>query len=272
MTSTPPESELVGRQVALPEIGTAGQARLKAARVLVIGAGGLGSPLLMYLAGAGIGAIGIVEFDHVEASNLHRQILHNASRIDMPKSESAVMTLAGINPHVEFTRHDLPINHDNADDLVSNYDIVADGSDNFATRDAVHAACRRQRRTLVSAAVQLTNGILTTFKSHLGGEHPCFRCLYPDAPGAAATPSCSAIGVLGPAVGVVGSMQAVEVIKEIIGVGSSLSGTLAMYDAWCCDVEHIQLPRRSGCATCGETDLQPPVTGGNSPTLSVGRS
>ena len=251
MSGVPSEGELVSRQVALPEIGTVGQVRLKEARVLVIGAGGLGSPLLMYLAGAGIGTIGIVEFDSVEASNLHRQILHSVKRLDMPKAESAVLTLAGINPHAELIRHDLPINADNADAIVGQYDIVADGSDNFATRNAVHAACRRQGRTLVSAAVQLTNGIITTFKSHLEGEHPCFRCLYPDAPSGAAAPSCSAIGVLGPAVGVVGAMQAVEVMKEILGLEPSLSGVLAMYDAWNCELDHVQLPRRPGCAECG---------------------
>lgn len=266
----PAEIELVSRQVALPEIGADGQARLKAARVLVIGAGGLGSPLLMYLAGAGIGRLGIVEFDHVEASNVHRQILHGVDRIDMPKAESAVLTLHRINPHVEIVRHDIPINPDNADALVAGYDIVADGSDNFATREAVHAACRRQGRTLVSAAVQLTNGIITTFKSHLGGERPCFRCLYPDTPGPAASPNCSAVGVLGPAVGVLGAMQAVEVMKEILGIEPSLSGTLAMYDAWACEVEHVTLPRRSNCQGCGEALGHPPVTGGNRPTLSVG--
>lgn len=270
MTCIPAEAELVGRQVAVPEIGTAGQARLKQARVLVIGAGGLGSPLLMYLAGAGVGKIGIVEFDYVEPSNLHRQILHNVDRIDMPKAESAVITLSGINPHVALVRHDMPINAENADVLVADYDVVADGSDNFATRDAVHAACRRQGRTLVSAAVQLTNGIVTTFKSHLGDEHPCFRCLYPDAPGDVAAPGCSAIGVLGPAVGVVGAMQAVEVVKEILAIEPSLSGTLAMYDAWGCEVEHVLLPRRAGCAVCGPPADQPPVTGGNRPTVSEG--
>lgn len=271
MTFVPAEAELVGRQVAVPEIGAAGQARLKQARVLVIGAGGLGSPLLMYLAGAGIGRLGIVEFDYVEPSNLHRQILHGIDRIDMPKAESAVMTLGGINPHVALVRHDMPINADNADALVADYDVVADGSDNFATRDAVHAACRRQGRILVSAAVQLTNGIVTTFKSHLGNAHPCFRCLYPDAPGDVAAPGCSAIGVLGPAVGVVGAMQAVEVVKEILGIEPSLSGTLAMYDAWACEVEQVLLPRRADCAACGPAAAdQPPVTGGNRPTMSVG--
>jgi adenylyltransferase/sulfurtransferase len=223
----------------------------------------------MYLAGAGIGTLGIVDFDFVEPSNLHRQILHGVDRIDMLKTVSATRTLANINPHVELICHDEPIGATNAARLVWHYDLVADGSDNFETRDAVHAACRYAGKTLVSAAVQLTNGILTTFKSHEPGDNPCFRCLYPDRPDVAATPSCSAIGVLGPAVGAMGSLQAIEVIKELLGIGPSLSGTLAMYDAFACEIEKFELPRRVDCPLCG-TPAQPPVTGGNSPTVSRG--
>jgi len=270
MIIVPDEDSFYRRQVVVPEIGDAGQARLRAARVLVIGAGGLGSPLLMYLAGAGIGTLGIVDFDCVEPSNLHRQILHGVDRLDMPKTQSAVLTLQGLNPYVELVRHDFPVNAENADDLVAGYDIVADGSDNFATRDAVHAACRRAGVSLVSAAVQLTNGILTTFKSHLGQPHPCFRCLYPEAPEASVTPTCSEIGVLGPAVGAMGAMQATEVIKEVLGIEPSLSGVLAMYDAWYCEIEKVVLPRRSNCLCCDASADQPPVTGGKKPTSSVG--
>lgn len=261
--------EYYSRQIVLPEIGPLGQQALARSKVLVIGAGGLGSPLLMYLAGAGIGTLGIVDFDIVEPSNLHRQILHGVDRLNTPKTASALRTLANINPNIELIRHDEPIGATNAERLVSQYDLVADGSDNFDTRDAVHAACRRSGKTLVSAAIQLTSGILTTFKSHESGENPCFRCLYPDRPNAEVTPSCSVIGVLGPAVGAMGSLQAIEVIKELLGIAPSLSGTLAMYDAFACEIEKIELPRRAGCPTCG-AEAYPPVTGGNSPTVSVG--
>jgi adenylyltransferase/sulfurtransferase len=263
------EASYYSRQVVVPEIGQAGQERLKRAKVLVIGAGGLGAPLLLYLTGAGIGTIGVADFDFVEVSNLHRQIVHGVDRLNMPKTESAILTLRGLNPHVSFVRHDLPVSEQNADALVAAYDIVADGSDNFATRNAVHAACSRAGITLVSAAVQLTNGILTTFKSHLGPPHPCFRCLYPVVPDSAATPSCSEIGVLGPAVGAMGTMQAVEVIKEILDIAPSLSGTLAMYDAWSCQIDKVEFPRRSECPACGSSLHQPPVTGGKKAMSSV---
>jgi molybdopterin-synthase adenylyltransferase len=268
MSALPSEESLVGRQAILPEIGASGQEKLKKARVLVIGAGGLGSPLLMYLAGAGIGTLGIVDFDYVEPSNLHRQILHGIDRLNMMKTESAVQTMRNINPHTRLIRHDFPINNDNVDEFLADYDLVADGSDNFATRDAVHTGCRRAGITLVSGAVQLTNGILTTFKSHLGGDHPCFRCVYPEVPDAAVAPSCAAIGVLGPAVGTVGAMQAVEVIKELLNIEPSLSGTLAMYDAWSCELEKIEMPRNPDCRLCGAAP-QPPVTGGKKFTVSA---
>jgi molybdopterin-synthase adenylyltransferase len=257
------------RQIVLPEIGTTGQRALAQSKVLVVGAGGLGSPLLMYLAGAGVGVLGVVDFDVVERSNLHRQILHGVDRIDSLKTASAVQTLANINPHIQLIRHDEPIGPSNAERLIAPYDVVADGSDNFDTRDAVHSACRNAGITLVSGAIQLTSGILTTFKSHEAGNNPCFRCLYPDRPNADVTPSCSAIGVLGPAVGAMGSLQAIEVIKEILGIGPSLSGTLVMYDAFACEIEKIDFPQRADCAVCG-AKVQPPVTGGNNPTVSAG--
>ncbi|WP_084327573.1 HesA/MoeB/ThiF family protein [Salinarimonas rosea] len=258
------------RQTVLPEIGEAGQERLKGARVLVIGAGGLGSPLLLYLAGAGVGTLGIVDFDLVEVSNLHRQILHRADRLDTLKTESAEATLRALNPHVTIVRHDCAIGRDNAADLVAAYDIVADGSDNFATRDAVHAACLAARVPLVSAAAQLTDGLLTTFKAWLGPPHPCYRCLFPDAPPQALTPSCAEIGVLGPALGLLGSMQATAVIREILEDEPGLSGTLLMVDAWRHEVAHTQLPRRAGCPVCDAP--QPPVTGGNRLTSSPAES
>lgn len=238
------------RQTVVPELGEAGQLKLKNASVLVIGAGGLGSPLLLYLAGAGVGRIGVVDYDAVEISNLHRQILHPAERIGVPKTESAIATLRSINPHIDYVEHNFPVNAQNVGGLIEGYDIVADGSDNFATRDVVHAACFRAEIPLVSGAIQLTNGILTTFKAYLGAPNPCFRCLYPEMLPAEMTPSCAEIGVLGPAVGALGSMQAIEVIKELLDIGPSLSGTLAMYDAWRADMHHVSIDRRADCPHC----------------------
>jgi molybdopterin/thiamine biosynthesis adenylyltransferase len=240
-----------GRQIVLPEIGEAGQEKLRAARVLVIGAGGLGSPLLMYLAAAGIGRLGIVDYDRVELSNLHRQIVHASDRLDMAKTESAARTLRALNPHVDIVEHDMPVNARNADALIAGYDLVADGCDNFATRDVVPAACLKARIPLVSGAIQVTSGTLTTFKAHLGAPHPCFRCLYPESLPAGMMPTCSEIGVLGPAVGTIGAMQAIEVIKELLGIEPSLSGTLVMYDAWRAELMHVALPRRDDCPHCG---------------------
>lgn len=240
------------RQTVVPEFGDAGQMKLKNSSVLVIGAGGLGSPLLLYLAGAGVGKIGIVDYDSVEISNLHRQILHTSNRIGVPKTESAIATLREINPHIDYVEYNLPVNAENVSGIIDGYDIVADGSDNFVTRDAVHTACFNAKIPLVSGAIQLTNGILTTFKAYLGAPHPCFRCLYPEMLPAELTPSCADIGVLGPAVGALGSMQAVEVIKELLDIGPSLSGTLAMYDAWRTETHHVSISRISNCQHCAE--------------------
>jgi len=247
------------RQTVLPEIGESGQERLRAASVLVIGAGGLGSPLLLYLAGAGIGRIGVVDFDLVETSNLHRQVIHTADRLDMPKVASAAEQMRALNPHVEVVEIDQPVNAENAADLLRGWDLVADGSDNFATRDAVHAACLAAGIPLVSGAIQLTSGILTTFKAHLGPPHPCYRCLFPEQLPPELTPSCAEIGVLGPAVGALGSMQAIEVIKELLDIEPSLSGTLVMYDAWRAETTHVGLPRRDDCPTCGGVAVAAPA-------------
>jgi adenylyltransferase/sulfurtransferase len=269
MTSAVQPAAYYARQAALPEIGEIGQHRLGKARVLVIGAGGLGSPLLMYLAGAGIGQLGVIDFDIVEPSNLHRQILHGIDRIDMLKTDSAARTLRNINPYIDIVCHTEPILESNAFEIISRYDIVADGSDNFDTRHIVDTTCRCLGKTLVSGAIQLTNGILTTFKSHLAGDHPCFRCIYPVRPDAGVSPNCSSVGVLGPAVGVMGSLQAIEIIKELLDIGPSLSGTMIMYDALSCAFDQIELPRRADCRFCSVA-AQPPVTGGNRPMTSAG--
>lgn len=238
------------RQTVVPEFGDTGQITLKNSSVLVIGAGGLGSPLLLYLAGAGVGRIGVVDYDSVEISNLHRQILHTSNRIGVSKTESAIASMRLINPYVDYIEHNFPVNAENVSNLIQGYDIVADGSDNFTTRDVLHAACLQAKIPLVSGAIQLTNGILTTFKAYLGDAHPCFRCLYPEILPVELTPSCAEIGVLGPAVGALGSMQAIEVIKELLDIGPSLSGTLAMYDAWRAETHHVSITKRPDCQHC----------------------
>jgi adenylyltransferase/sulfurtransferase len=239
------------RHIVLPEIGGVGQARLLAARVLLIGAGGLGSPLLLYLAAAGVGTLGVVDDDRVELANLQRQIAHPTGRIGAAKTLSAAETARGLNPETELIGHDLRLGPDNAAALIEGYDLVADGSDNFATRAAVHAACLQLGKPLVSAAVQGLEGQLTTFKAHLGPPHPCYRCLFPEEPPPGLIPSCAEGGVLGPAAGVVGCLQAVEVVKEIIGLGESLSGTLVLYDALATALRRVRFARRAGCRLCG---------------------
>jgi len=257
------------RQMVLPEWGEDGQRRLKGARVLVVGAGGLGAPVLQYLGAAGVGLIGIADGDFVEVSNLHRQIIHTMEDLDSPKTTSAAARLRRSNPHVEVVEHMLPVNAANADDLVARYDIVADCTDNFATRDVLHAACFAHGRTLVSGAAQMTEGTVTTFAAFRGGDHPCFRCLYPAPLPPEVTPTCSQVGVAGPVLTVIGGLQAMEVVKEILGVGEGLSGRIVLYDGLSAGFSEVPLARRPQCPCCGtapaageRTLAQPPVTGG----------
>jgi molybdopterin-synthase adenylyltransferase len=239
------------RHIVMPEIGGVGQTRLMQAKVLLIGAGGLGSPALLYLAAAGVGTLGVVDDDRVELANLQRQIAHPTTRIGTAKIESAAESARSLNPEVELIGHQVRLDPANATALIEPYDLVADGSDNFATRDAVHAACLRLGKTLVSAAVQGLEGQLTTYKAHLGPPHPCYRCLFPVEPPPNLVPSCAEGGVLGPAAGVLGCLQAVEVVKEILGVGDSLSGTLVMYDALGTALRPVRFSRRPDCHLCG---------------------
>ncbi len=244
------------RHIVLPEIGGTGQAKLLDARVLVIGAGGLGSPLLLYLAAAGIGRLGIVDDDTVDLSNLHRQIAHPTESVGVAKTASAKRTANALNPEIKITLHEERLTPANAMALIDGYDIVADGSDNFSTRDAVHKACFDLGRPLVSAAVQGVEGQLSTYKAHLGAPHPCYRCVFPDHPPEDLIPSCAEGGVLGPVVGVMGSLQAVEVVKELVGRGESLSGTLLLYDGLSTRFSRIGVERRPNCAICGDTEAQ----------------
>jgi molybdopterin/thiamine biosynthesis adenylyltransferase len=229
------ELERYARHIVLKEIGGPGQARLRQARVLVIGAGGLGAPLLMYLAAAGVGTLGVVDDDEVSLSNLQRQIVHDTASVGLAKTASAAASLARINPGVSVVEHPYRITAENAMDLITAYDIVADGSDNFATRYLVSDACFLARRTLVSAAVAQFDAQISTFKPHLEGPdgrpYPSYRCLNPEAPPPGLLPACEEAGVIGALTGVMGSMQAIEVIKELLGVGESLAGRVLIYDA-----------------------------------------
>jgi adenylyltransferase/sulfurtransferase len=246
---TEDEIRRYSRHILLAEVGGIGQARLKAARVLVVGAGGLGSPLVLYLAAAGIGTIGIVDDDRVELSNLQRQIAHTTARIGAPKVESASVAATAINPEVRIEPHALRLNADNALSLIERYDLVCDGTDNFATRFLVADSCVLARRTLVSAAVLRFEGQLSVFKPHAGG--PCYRCLYSEAPPEGTVPTCSEAGVLGAVTGVMGTLQATEVLKEILGIGESLAGKLLIWDALASRFRTVRLRPDPHCAACG---------------------
>jgi molybdopterin/thiamine biosynthesis adenylyltransferase len=229
------ELERYARHIVLREVGGPGQAALQRARVLVIGAGGLGAPVLLYLAAAGVGALGIIDDDTVALSNLQRQVIHGTPDIGRPKVESAAKTIRRLNPNVSIEAHAERLTAANALDLISRYDIVADGSDNFATRYLVSDACFFAQRPLVTAAVGPFDGTLTTIRAHqrnASGElNPTYRCLFPEPPPPGTVPTCSEVGILGALPGVLGSLMAFEVIREIVGFGEGLVGRLLMFDA-----------------------------------------
>ena len=237
------------RNILLAEVGGAGQARLRAARVLVVGAGGLGSPLALYLAAAGVGTLGLVDDDRVDLSNLQRQVAHTTDRVGMAKVDSAAAACRAINPSVTVEAHATRLTADNAMALVGAYDLVCDGCDNFPTRFLVADACALARRTLVSAAVLRFDGQLSTFKPHAGG--PCYRCLHPAPPPPGLVPTCAEAGILGAVTGVMGTMQATEALKEVMGIGDGLSGRLLVWDALAARVRTIKLPRDPACPLCG---------------------
>lgn len=251
MSLSDDELERYARHIVLREVGGVGQARLKAARVLVVGAGGLGSPLILYLAAAGVGTIGIVDDDRVSLSNLQRQIAHATSDIGRPKVDSAADAARAIDPGVAMETHATRLDAANAQGLIARYDIVADGSDNFATRLLVNDACFHAGRTLVSAAVSEFHGQLATFKAHdRSGAFPCYRCLVPDTP--PGERNCSQTGVLGAAAGVMGTLQALEVIKEIAQVGESLAGHLLIYEALTTEFRKTRLRPDPACPLCAQ--------------------
>jgi adenylyltransferase/sulfurtransferase len=232
------ELERYARHIVLREVGGPGQAALKRARVLVVGAGGLGAPVLLYLAAAGVGTIGIIDDDTVALSNLQRQVIHGTPEIGDPKVASAAAAIARLNPHVAVELHGTRLVADNALALIGQYDLVADGSDNFTTRYLVSDACYFAQRPLVTAAVGTFDGTLTTIRAHErdaqaagGALNPTYRCLFPEPPPAGSVPACAEAGILGALTGVLGSMMALEVIREIVGFGEGLVGRLLMVDA-----------------------------------------
>ena len=236
------------RHILLREVGGVGQEKLLNAKVLVIGAGGLGSPVILYLAAAGVGTIGIVDDDEVDLSNLQRQIAHTTDRIDMAKVDSAKAAVAAINPDVNVITHQERLTVDNAAALIGAYDIIADGSDNFPTRFLVNDACFFAGKTLVSAAVLRFDGQLSTYKPHAGG--PCYRCLFPEPPPPGQVPSCDEAGVLGAVAGVMGTLQATEVLKEITGIGESMAGRLLIYDALSANMRQVKIKPDPECPLC----------------------
>jgi molybdopterin/thiamine biosynthesis adenylyltransferase len=229
------ELERYARHIVLREVGGPGQAALGRARVLVVGAGGLGAPVLLYLAAAGVGTLGIVDDDVVTLSNLQRQVIHDTPDIGMPKVESAAATIRRLNPHVAVEQHAVRLTAQNALALIGRYDIIADGSDNFATRYLVSDACYFARKPLVTAALGTFDATLTTIRAHERGAdgkpNPTYRCLFPEPPPPGSVPACAEAGVLGALAGVIGSMMALEVMREIVGFGEGLVRRLVMLDA-----------------------------------------
>ena len=244
-TLTADEVQRYKRHLVLREVGAQGQQKLKAARVLVIGAGGLGSPVLLYLAAAGVGTLGVIDDDRVSIDNLQRQVLHATPAAGQLKVDSAAATIARINPHVAVETFAERLTPANALDIISRFDIVADGSDNFATRYLVADACYFAKKPLVYAALGALDGYVSVFKPHEakpdGTPYPTLRCLFPEAPPAGLVANCSEVGVLGPVAGVIGTLQATETIKEILGLGDTLAGRLMIYDALAARFDAIEI-------------------------------
>jgi molybdopterin/thiamine biosynthesis adenylyltransferase/rhodanese-related sulfurtransferase len=248
------ERRRYARHLVIPEVGLEGQGRLKAARVLLVGAGGLGSPAAVYLACAGVGTLGIVDFDVVDESNLQRQILHDPSRIGIPKTDSARRTLETLNPLVKVEAFDTRLDSGNADDIVPGFDVVVDGADNFPTRYLINDACVKHDKPNVSGSVFRFEGQVSVFRP---GKGPCYRCLYPEPPPPDLAPSCAEAGVLGVLPGVVGVIQAVETVKLILGRGEPLYGRLLVYDALAGTFRELKVGRNEKCAYCADRDRFP---------------
>lgn len=247
------ERERYSRHLLLPQVGEAGQLRLKAARILIVGAGGLGSPAAIYLAAAGIGTIGLLDFDTVELSNLQRQILHGTSDLARPKVESARDHLAEVNPHVALVMHNERLTSANAFDIIGRYDLVLDGSDNFATRYLVNDACVLLGRPYVYASISRFDGQAAVFGA---ADGPCYRCLFPEPPAPGTVPSCAEGGVLGVLPGLLGTLQATEALKLVLGIGKPLIGRLLVVDALNMRMRDITIPRDPACPACGTRQIR----------------
>ncbi len=246
---TAEQRDRYSRHTLLPEVGVDGQLKLLNAKVLLLGAGGLGAPTALYLAAAGIGTMGLVDDDVVDASNLQRQVIHNTERIGMPKTESARIFIEALNPDVNVVEHNMRLNSENILELIEDYDVIVDGADNFPTRYLLNDASVRLRKPVVSASILSFDGQISTFVPF---EGPCYRCLYPTPPPAELAPSCSANGVLGVMAGTMGTLQANEVIKLVLGVGEPLIGRLLLYEALGTRFTELKVRRDPECPICGE--------------------
>lgn len=248
MTLTNDETKRYGRHLIMPEVTLQGQQKLKAARVLTIGSGGLGSPLLAYLTAAGIGKIGLVDFDTVDYSNLHRQIIHKTKNVGKPKILSAIETMKDINPYVQVQPYEVAFTSENALDIIKDYDVVVDGTDNFPTRYLVNDACVLTGKPNVYGSIFRFEGQATVFWADRG---PCYRCLYPEPPEPGMVPSCAEGGVLGVLPGIIGVIQAIETVKLIIGIGDTLIGRLLLFDALKMKFRELKLRKDPKCPICG---------------------
>ncbi len=249
ITLSPEESRRYSRHLVLSELGVDGQKRLKAASVLLVGLGGLGSPLAMYLAAAGIGRIGLVDYDLVEYSNLQRQIIHGTADVGRPKIASAKATMLDINPHIQVDTYEVALTSDNAMEIIAPYDVVIDGTDNFPTRYLTNDACVLLGKPNVYGSIFRFEGQLSVFYAK---EGPCYRCLFPEPPPPGLVPSCAEGGVLGILPGTIGAMQATEAVKLILGIGDSMIGRLMLYDALNMETTEVQLRKNPSCPVCGE--------------------
>jgi sulfur-carrier protein adenylyltransferase/sulfurtransferase len=245
---TPEQRDRYSRHTLLPEVGVDGQLKMLNAKVLVIGAGGLGAPTALYLAAAGIGTLGLVDDDVVDASNLQRQVIHNSERIGVPKTESARLTIEALNPDVEVVEHRTRLDASNVIEILSDYDVIVDGADNFPTRYLLNDASVRLRKPVISASILSFDGQISTFVPF---EGPCYRCLYPTPPPAELAPSCSANGVLGVMAGTMGLLQANEVLKLVIGMGEPLIGRLLLFEALSTRFTELKVRRDPDCPICG---------------------
>ena len=247
------QTERYARHILLKEVGGQGQQKLLASKVLVVGAGGLGSPLIAYLAGAGVGTIGVADDDHVALSNLQRQIIHDTDDIGEAKTTSAKKFAARLNPDVKLVGHNLRLSEENAAEIIKDYDLVVEGVDSFAARYALNTVCIALKKPLVSTAVGRFDGQLSTFKPYENpGVLPCYRCLVPEAPPRDAQVNCAEEGVLGALTGVMGSLAAMEVLKELLGIGESLAGRLMIYEGLRAQFKTVKLPADKACSDCGQ--------------------